>query len=252
MQARGARFRRAAAGELISASRRRIGRLRSALATIVDRGREADADRAADARRTSRQRSRRLVPSRTSARLTEFEGVQERLLRQRQRGGAHRPRRHVVASSEDQRAILTPLMLMRRFEVEYRLTRATDPGAFKRRARQFQQGVRRRDRRRHHEGAAHRPGEALYRRLPQWIESNGKIARSRRSSRSRYPDAARRRRDHRRPPSARHRGGGSRPRRARPKMLIIGVGIAVVPSACCSTELIGRSITGRSTAWPAP
>ena len=141
-------------------------------------------------------------------------------------------------SETDQRKILTPLMLMRRSEVEYRLTaRRSGLQLVQAGAGEFREGVRRDRRRRDHEAAAQRPGEDLYRRVRAVDREHRQDRAPHRGHLGRdAPDAARRRRDHRvgRAQAQPQAADGVAASQARTKMLIIAIGIARrVCSACC-------------------
>ena len=189
-----------------------------------------------------------LVAEQDELGLTEFEGIQGSL-----RDGGNAMERIVHEdmswlSQKDQRAILTPLMLMRRYEVEYRLTRA-DPihSAFNQELANFEKAFAAMIAADDHEAAAHRPGEALHRGVQAMDrEHRQDRARHRGDLRRDAPDAAGGRRDHRRRRAARQRS-----RRRRRGVAAADQDADHRASAsrwCCIglllNWLIGRGITG--------
>ena len=188
-----------------------------------------------------------LVAEQDELGLTEFEGIQGSL-----RDGGNAMERIVHEdmswlSPKDQRAILTPLMLMRRYEVEYRLTRA-DPihSAFNQELVNFEKAF-----------AAVIAADIMKAQLTdqvklytaafkQWMESTGKIARGiaiiSAETRQMLPAAdeiiaaAGQR--------ATHAADGVAASQQQTKMLIIGIGVAVVLIGLLLNWLIGRGITG--------
>jgi methyl-accepting chemotaxis protein len=188
-----------------------------------------------------------LVAEQDELGLTEFEGIQGSL-----RDGGNAMERIVHEdmswlSPKDQRAILTPLMLMRRYEVEYRLTRA-DPihSAFNQELTNFEKAF-----------AAVIAADIMKAQLTdqvklytsafkQWMESTGKIARGiaiiSAETRQMLPAAdeiiatAGQR--------ATQAADGVAASQQQTKMLIIGIGVAVVLIGLLLNWLIGRGITG--------
>ena len=179
--------------------------------------------------------------------LTEFEGIQGSL-----RDGGNLMERIVKEdmswlSEADQRRILIPLMLMRRYEVEYRLTRA-DPvySSFKDELASFEKAF----------GAI--VAAAIVKQqlndqvkvytdaFAQWIESTGKIGRGiaiiSAETRQMLPAAdeiiaaAGQR--------AAQAADGVSASQQQTKMLIIAIGVAVVLIGLLLNWLIGRGITG--------
>jgi methyl-accepting chemotaxis protein len=178
--------------------------------------------------------------------ITEFEGVQGSL---RDNGNAME---RIVnedmswLSEADQRRILTPLMLMRRYEVEFRLTRADSTHSlFKDEFAKFEMEFAKiiaadimkaqlNDQVKSYNGA-----------FSEWIDSNGKIARAvaiiSAETRQMLPAA-----------NAIIQAGGERAAAAaagvrtspeQNKFLIIGIGVAVIAIGLFLNWLIGRSIT---------
>jgi len=179
--------------------------------------------------------------------LTEFEGIQGSL-----RDGGNTMERIVYEdmswlSESDQRKILTPLMLMRRAEAEYRLTRAEPAhSSFKQELANFEKAF-----------AAIIAAEVMKQQLSDqvksyteafanWIASTGKISRAlaviTAETRQMLPAA-----DEiiasagRKTASA---AEGVAVSQQQTKLLIIGIGIAVVGLGLVFNWLIGRSITG--------
>ena len=178
--------------------------------------------------------------------LTEFEGIQGGL-----RDGGNLMERIVNEdmswlSEADQRRILTPLMLMRRYEVEYRLTRADAIySSFREELANFEKAF----------GAI--VAAAIMKQqlndqvktytdaFAQWIESSGKIARSiaviSAETRQMLPAADEI------ITSAGHRASaaaeGVSASQAGTKLLIMAIGVAVVGIGLIMNWLIGRGIT---------
>ena len=162
-----------------------------------------------------------LVAEQDELGLTEFEGIQgslrdggnvmERIVHEDMSWlSQKRPARHPDAADAD-------APLRGRIPAD---PRRSDPQRVQPGAGEFREGVRRGDRRRHHEGAAHRPGEALHRRVQAMDgEHRQDRARHRGDLGRDAPDAARGRRDHRRRRTARERRPptASRRRSSRPR-----------------------------------
>ena len=157
--------------------------------------------------------------------LTEFEGMQGKL-----RDGGNTMERIVNEdmswlSEADQRKILVPLMLMRRFEVEYRLTRA-DPvrQLFKDELERFEKASAAIIARRGDEAAAQRSGEDLHRCVRRVDREHRQDRRA--ASRSSRPRRARccppPTRSSRRPGRSAAAAGGVAASQQQTKLLIIG------------------------------
>jgi methyl-accepting chemotaxis protein len=178
--------------------------------------------------------------------LTEFEGVQGSL---RDNGNAME---RVVnedmswLSETDQRNILTPLMLMRRFELEYRLTRTDATLAlFKDEMVKFDKAF-----------AKVIAADVMKAQLTDqvkmyniaftdWIESNGKIARTMAiiSAETRQMLPAANTIIQAAADKATAASDGVKTSQAQTKYLIIGIGVAIVVLGLFLNWLIGRSIT---------
>jgi methyl-accepting chemotaxis protein len=178
--------------------------------------------------------------------LTEFEGVQGSL---RDNGNAMERIVHEDMSwlsQNDQRDILTPLMLMRRFEVEYRLTRADATLAlFKDEMVKFEKAF-----------AKVIAADVMKAQLTDqvkmyniaftdWIESNGKIARTMAiiSAETRQMLPAANTIIQAAGDKATAASDGVKASQAQTKYLIIGIGVAIVVLGLFLSWLIGRSIT---------
>ena len=187
-----------------------------------------------------------LVADQDELGLTEFEGTQGKL-----RDGGNQMERIVNEdmswlSDADQKKILVPLMLMRRFEVEYRLTREDSAASLFRDEREkFEKGF-----------ATIIAAAVMKQSLTdqvksytdafaEWIANSGKISRSiaviTAETRQMLPAA-----DEiiasagRKATEAAERVAASQ---AQTKMLIIGIGIAIVGIGLLLNFLIGRGIT---------
>jgi len=178
--------------------------------------------------------------------LTEFEGVQGSL---RDNGNAME---RIVnedmswLSESDQRKILTPLMLMRRFEVEYRLSRADSVlSLFKNELAKFEK-----------EFAKIVAADVMKAQLndqvkmynaafTDWIESNGKIARTMAiiSAETRQMLPAANTIIQAAGDNAHAASEGVKVSQERTKYLIVGIGFAMVMLGLFLSWLIGRSIT---------
>ena len=179
--------------------------------------------------------------------LTEFEGIQGSL-----RDGGNLMERIVNEdmswlSEADQRKILIPLMLMRRYEVEYRLTRAEPVyTSFKQERAAFEKAF-----------AGIVAAAVMKQQLSdqvkvytdafaKWIASTSKLVTLDRDHLGRdAPDAARRptRSSHRPARKAAAAADGVADSQERTKLLIFGIGFAVVVLGLIFNWLIGRSIT---------
>jgi methyl-accepting chemotaxis protein len=178
--------------------------------------------------------------------LTEFEGVQGSL---RESGnGMERIVNEDMSwlSETDQRSILTPLMLMRRYEVEYRLSRSDSVlGLFKEEQSRFEK-----------EFAKIVAADVMKAQLndqvkmystafKDWIESNGKIARTVAiiSAETRQMLPAANTIIQAAGDEANAASQGVKVSQEQTKLLIIGIGIAIVAIGLFLNWLIGRSIT---------
>ena len=196
-----------------------------------------------------------LVADQDELGLTEFEGTQGRL-----RDGGNMMERIVNEdmswlSDADQKKILVPLMLMRRHEVEYRLTRE-ESGAFavQGQQRRLREGLCRHRRRRGHEAAAHRSGEELCGRVRRL---DGKLGQDRAVDRGDFgrdaADAARGRRDRR----LRQQEDGRQPQQAlrrrssAPSCGSSGSASRSSCSASCSTGSSAAASRARCGGFPA-
>ena len=179
--------------------------------------------------------------------LTEFEGIQGSL-----RDGGNTMERIVYEdmswlSESDQRKILTPLMLMRRAEAEYRLTRAEPAhSSFKQELANFEKAF-----------AAIIAAAVMKQQLidqvtsyteafANWIASTGKISRAlaviTAETRQMLPAADEIIASAGRKTASAAEGVAASQQQT--KLLIIGIGIAVVGLGLIFNWLIGRSITG--------
>ncbi|MGZ8390416.1 MAG: methyl-accepting chemotaxis protein [Rhodoplanes sp.] len=179
--------------------------------------------------------------------MTEFEGIQGSL-----RDGGNTMERIVYEdmswlSESDQRKILTPLMLMRRAEAEYRLTRAEPAhSSFKQELANFEKAF-----------AAIIAAAVMKQQLSDqvksytdafanWIASTGKISRAlaviTAETRQMLPAADEIIASAGRKTASAAEGVAASQQQT--KLLIIGIGIAVVGLGLVFNWLIGRSITG--------